>query len=144
MPGTFEGREDGDLMQRVLRLVTVAGAAGALALAGCGSKDSNTGGGSSTPAAGSGSASGPAPATASVKIADFKYAPPEVTVKSGGKVTFANTDSAEHTATAEDGSSFDSGTLTTGKSKAVTFAKPGIYKYTCSFHAFMHGQITVK
>jgi plastocyanin len=78
-----------------------------------------------------------------VKIADFKFAPAQLTVKVGAKVTFSNSDKAPHTATAQD-KSFDTDTLNQGAKKSVTFDKAGTYKYYCSFHRFMEGEIVVK
>lgn len=117
----------------------------ALALAGCGGGYS--GSGSSSGGAASGGAStnaGGASAAAKVTIADFKYAPDPVQVKSGGSITWTNTDSSPHTATdTGDTSVLDTGTLNQGASKTVTFEQPGTYRYTCSFHPFMHGTVTV-
>jgi plastocyanin len=84
-----------------------------------------------------------APEQATVRIASFKYAPPTLTVAKGARVTFVNEDKAPHTATARDGR-FDTGTLKKGDRKALTLDKPGRYRYTCSFHAFMEGEIVVK
>ena len=43
-------------------------------------------------------------------ISGFKFAPTSVTVQPGAKVTVTNNDSTAHTATADDGNSFDTGT----------------------------------
>ncbi|MDQ6749628.1 MAG: cupredoxin domain-containing protein [Actinomycetota bacterium] len=85
-----------------------------------------------------------APAGDSVTIRSFKYAPPAISTKVGGKITFKNDDSAEHTATADMKSVFDSGTLNHGQSKTLTFTKAGTFSYTCAFHPFMHGTVIVK
>lgn len=79
-----------------------------------------------------------------VVIKGFEYAPPNVEVKAGGKLTFVNEDSAKHTATDKASDAFDTDTLTKGQSKAVTLDKPGTYDYICSFHVFMKGKVTVK
>lgn len=76
-----------------------------------------------------------------VDIADFKFKPVDVTVKEGAKVTWANSDSAAHTATQAGG--FDTGTIVKGASKTETFAKPGTYAYICAFHPFMKGTVVV-
>ena len=91
-------------------------------------------------------ASAPAKSTGAtaVKISDFKFAPATLTVKHGASVTVTNDDSAPHTATADDGHSFDTGTLDPGSSKTITVAKPGTYAYHCSIHPFMHGRLDVK
>ena len=108
-------------------------------VAGCGG-----GGSGSTPTTmSSASSSAPAQSSAKVDISDFAYDPDPVTVMAGGKITWTNSDTAEHTATADDGT-FDTGALQKGDSKTVTLKKPGTYTYVCSFHAFMHGTVVVK
>jgi len=79
-----------------------------------------------------------------IDIADFKYAPPNATVKVGAKLTFVNKDNAAHTATASAGGDLDTGTLKQGQKKVVTIAKAGEITYICQFHPFMKGKLTVK
>ena len=86
---------------------------------------------------------GAAVSAGKVQISNFKYAPPAITVKAGGTVTWTNGDSAPHTATAKANSAFNTDTLKQGQSKKVTFSKPGTYPYTCLFHPFMSGTIVV-
>ncbi len=117
----------------------------ALALAGCGSDDDD---GGSSAGSGSGSDSGQSAPKATegsgpVAIKDFLYKPENVTVSAGDSISFTNEDSANHTATANDGS-FDTGTLEQGDSKSLTFDEPGTYAYICSFHPFMTGEVTVE
>src|SRR5205085_11344093 len=67
------------------------------------------------------------------------------------KVTFTNTDTADHDVTARlDGANgkplFQSAKVAAGQSAPVTGAetlKPGTYDYWCSIHNFMKGTITV-
>ena len=125
----------------------LAAAATALAVAGCGGSDTkstptktqapatNATGGSAAPAA--------AKAATKVDIANFKFVPPNVSVKKGGKITWTNSDSTDHTATA-DNKSFDTGTLHMGDAKTATFDKVGTYSYTCLFHPFMKGRVVVQ
>jgi len=99
-------------------------------------------------AAGCGGSDEPAATTTTesadaVTIADFAYAPETITVPAGSKVTWANSDDADHTATAEDGS-FDTGTLHKGDDAAVVLDKPGTYAYYCRFHAFMKATVEVQ
>lgn len=118
-----------------------AAALAALAVAGCGGggNDSSSSTGTAAAANGAGAA-----ASATVMIADFKYGPDPVQVKSGGSVTWTNTDSSPHTATDPSAKGvLDTGTLNQGDSKTVTFEQPGTYLYTCLFHPFMHGTLTV-
>lgn len=98
---------------------------------------------SSTGTSSSTSATAPATAAAKVDIANFAFAPKTITVKAGGTITWTNSDSAEHTATADDHKTFDTGTLNQGDTKTVTLKTPGTYTYVCSFHPFMHGTVVV-
>jgi plastocyanin len=77
-----------------------------------------------------------------VRISNFVFVPPTLTVKVGTRVTWTNEDNTAHTATADAGS-FDTGTLNQGKSMTIQFNKPGTFAYHCSFHAFMSGTIKV-
>jgi plastocyanin len=133
---------------------TFALAAGVTALliaVGCGGSDdkSDSTADASSPATTAETASGgsaaAAAARASVKVAikNFKFGPPNVTVKTGGTITWTNSDAADHTATAAS-RSFDTGTLQHGDSKTETFDKAGTYAYSCQFHPFMKGQIVIQ
>lgn len=76
-------------------------------------------------------------------IADFNFDPPAITVPAGSDVTFTNTDSAAHTATADDGS-FDTGSLEQDAEGSVTLAEEGTFTYFCEFHPTMKGTVTVE
>ncbi len=119
----------------VVSALTIA-VAGATPLSGCGSsgaaKPPTPSGGSSSASAGSG-----------VKIANFAFSPATLTVGSGARVTVGNDDSTAHTFTADDGHSFDTGSIDPGSSSSVTAPKPGRYAYHCSIHPFMHGTLVV-
>lgn len=80
----------------------------------------------------------------SLSIADFKFAPASLTVSPGTRITVANHDSTAHTATADNGQSFDTGNIDPGSSASITLPKPGTYKYHCSIHPFMHGTLVVR
>jgi len=110
--------------------------------AGCGGGNGSSSA-ETTPATTS-AAAGPALASAKVTMANFAFDPTPVTVKAGGTVTWTNTDSAPHTATADDQKTFDTGTLDKAKSKTITLSKPGTYTYVCRFHPFMHGTVVVQ
>jgi len=120
-------------------LAVTAGTA-LLLLTGCGGTSNPSGsanpGGSASHAASGGSSS-------AVKISNFKFVPGKVTVKSGAGVSVTNQDSTAHTATADDGHSFDTGTLADGASKTISVSKPGSYPYHCTIHPFMHGTLVV-
>ena len=117
-------------------LVVIAGTA--LLLAGCG-------GGSSTSASANPSGSSPhSRGGSAVEISNFEFSPASVTVKTGARVTVTNDDSTAHTATADDGQRFDTGTLAPGASQAVSVSKAGSYAYHCSIHPFMQGTLIVQ
>jgi len=89
----------------------------------------------------------PATAVASsptvVKITNFTYGPATVTVDVGQTVEWINEDSAQHTATANDGA-FKSPDLSQGQKFSHTFTKAGTYAYYCRFHRGMKGTVVVK
>ena len=120
-------------------LVVIAGTA--LLLAGCGGGSSPT---ASANSSGSSSQEGSGRSSGAVKISNFKFSPASVTVTQGARVTVTNQDSTAHTATADDGHSFDTGTLAQGAAQTVSVSKPGSYPYHCSIHPFMHGTLVVK
>ena len=92
--------------------------------------------------AGATSAAAAAPAT-TVKIANFTFQAPVVTVKPGSTVTWVNDDDIPHTVTADD-KSFKSKVLDSGERFSFTFAKPGAFGYFCSLHPHMTGKIVVR
>lgn len=98
------------------------------------------GGGGSTATA------GPKPSGASraVTISNFTFQPATITIKRGTRVTVTNRDAAVHTATADDGHSFDTGNLDRGASKTITLTHPGSYAYRCTIHPYMRGKLIVE
>jgi plastocyanin len=80
-------------------------------------------------------------ATKNVTIAGFAYSPNPVTINVGDTVTWTNNDAASHTAT---GNGFNTGTISTGNSKSVTFNSAGTFDYHCSIHPSMTGTVVVK
>jgi len=82
-------------------------------------------------------------ADATVKIKSFMFMPMAVTVHAGETVTWKNMDEEPHTVTSDIGL-FRSGGIDGGGSYSFKFAKPGVYKYTCSIHPQMIGTITVQ
>jgi plastocyanin len=87
----------------------------------------------------------PAPKYGSVDIVmkDIAYTPPKVSITAGDKVTWTNEDTVDHTATAESGADFDSGTLAPGESYAWK-STPGKIAYHCTIHPEMTGTINAK
>ena len=85
-----------------------------------------------------------------VKIADlnaeYAYFPARTRVKVGTTMTFTNFGDLPHsaTATAGDIGKWDTGLLTKGQSKTITFTEPGIHYYICTPHPWMYGAIIVE
>ena len=77
-----------------------------------------------------------------VSIDNFTFNPPQLTVKAGTKVTFANHDDIPHTVVSVQ--NFKSKVLDTEQEFAFTFTTPGTYKYFCSLHPHMTGTIVVE
>lgn len=80
--------------------------------------------------------------TSGVQMKNFAFAASTITISAGDTITWTNTDNSSHTATSDTGA-FDTGTLSMGGSKSITFNTPGTYPYHCEFHNFMTGSITV-
>jgi len=90
-------------------------------------------------------ATGPEPPASgdAVSIENFAFVPPNLSVPSGTKVTWTNTDDVQHTVAADDGHSFESSAIGQGQTFQFTAGAPGTYAYTCRIHPFMHGTLTV-
>jgi plastocyanin len=80
------------------------------------------------------------PTNVSVGIANNLFSPATVTVNAGSTVTWSNSDTVTHTATADDGS-FSSGLVKKATSWAHTFATPGTFTYFCEIHPEMTGTV---
>jgi plastocyanin len=125
------------MRSRLYTLFSIAALTAVLA-AGCG-------GGSSGPSAGAVPSAGSSSGTSSsITISNFKFAPATMQVKGGTRIKVTNDDSAPHTVTADDGHSFDSGTLNQGQSTTIKAPAPGTYAYHCTVHPFMKGKLVVQ
>jgi len=78
-----------------------------------------------------------------VTIKNFAFSPATITIKAGQSVIWTNEDSIGHSATADD-NSWDTGVLSQGQSKSITFAKAGTYTYHCSVHPNMKATVVVQ
>ena len=83
-------------------------------------------------------------ASATVTIDNYKFVPAQVTVHPGDTVVWRNKDSMPHTATAMDGSSFDTGAIDPNGSQSAVLSKAGTYAYRCAIHPDMRGTIVVR
>ena len=75
----------------------------------------------------------PAPGGVTVTMKEFQFTPKEVKVKVGTTVTWTNSGTTKHSATAID-KSFNTRNLEPGDTKSVTFSTPGTFVYHCVFH----------
>jgi plastocyanin len=80
---------------------------------------------------------------ATIKIDNFAFAPADLTIAAGTTVTWKNADEEAHRVMALN-KGFASPALDTDDSFSHTFAQPGVYKYICSIHPYMVGNIVVK
>lgn len=126
-------------MTPIRMLTALAVLSTAVVLAACGG-----GGGSTATAGATPSSSKPSGASPAVTIVNFSFQPATLTVKRGTRVTVTNRDSTAHTATADDGHSFDTGNVDPGASKTIVVKRPGSYAYICTIHPNMHGTLIVQ
>jgi plastocyanin len=82
--------------------------------------------------------------TADVKIDNFSFVPPILTVKAGTQIIWTNDDDIPHTVVSEDHTTFKSKVLDTGEKFMFTSIKPGTYSYFCSIHPKMTGKVVVE
>ncbi len=80
-----------------------------------------------------------------VKIDNFSFAPPTLTVPTGTMVTWTNRDDIPHTVVStDDAKTFKSKVLDTDEKFSFTFSKPGAFPYFCSIHPKMTGKVIVQ
>jgi plastocyanin len=140
-----------------LILMLIACLALGVVVAGCGSDDDDGGGGSDSggaaaPAETSGGGAtteksgGTSAKAAEVDMKDITFTPETITVDAGATVTWKNEDSVGHDVTADDDSfsSGDPGGISGGGEFKHTFAKAGDFKYVCTVHPGMEGEVVVK
>ncbi len=86
---------------------------------------------------------GGTPAPGAVQISGMAFTPSTITVKKGTKITWTNKDGYNHTVTADDGSTFNSGNLSDGGNFSFTPSVEGTINYHCSIHQGMKAKIVV-
>ena len=80
-----------------------------------------------------------------VKIDNFSFSPPTLTVVAGTTVTWINRDDIPHTVVSSDDSRvFKSKALDTDDRFSFTFTRAGTYSYFCSIHPKMTGKVVVQ
>ncbi len=79
-----------------------------------------------------------------VKIDNFSFAPPTVTVPVGATVTWVNHDDVPHTIVSSEEKTLKSPVLDTDEKFSYTFTKAGTYSYYCGIHPKMTGSVVVK
>ena len=79
---------------------------------------------------------------AKIKIANFTFDPPTLTVKAGTTVTWVNADDIPHVVSEKNGA-FRSGALDTDESFTQAFPTAGTVEYFCAIHPHMTGKIIV-
>jgi plastocyanin len=117
----------------------------ALVAAGCGGDDDDNGGGGG---GGGATSEQEAPAAtgggADVSMKDIKFNPSTVNIKVGDTVTWTNDDSVGHDVTGDGFKSGDAGGLQSGDTFKHKFDKAGTFKYRCTVHPGMTGEVDVK
>lgn len=83
------------------------------------------------------------PGAERVSVVDFDYEPGSITVEAGGRVTWVNRDTSNHTVTFATKPG-DLGNLDPKRSRSARFTKPGRYAYVCQYHPSMAGTVTVE
>jgi len=83
------------------------------------------------------------PATAEVKIDNFSFTPAELRVSVGTTVQWTNRDDIPHNVVSPE-QKFKSPVLDTDEMFSHTFEAAGTYKYYCSIHPRMTGQVVVR
>jgi plastocyanin len=82
--------------------------------------------------------------TKTVLIQNFSFKPAHITINRGTKVRWINMDFDVHTATANNGKSFDSGLLFPRQRYTHTFKRAGKQRYHCKIHPDMKASVVVK
>ncbi len=83
------------------------------------------------------------PSAMEVKVQNFAFAPPTLTVPVGTQVTWINKDDTVHNIV-DKNKAFKSKALDTDEKFSYTFDKPGTFSYFCALHPQMKGTVEVK
>ena len=85
----------------------------------------------------------PTSVTQDIKIDNFTFGPPDLTVPVGTTVNWANHDDIPHTVVSTD-KVFKSKVLDTDQKFSYTFSTRGTFPYFCSIHPKMTGKVVVQ
>ena len=69
-----------------------------------------------------------------VKVTEYNFSAPTVTIKAGQEVVWHNLGNVAHTVTESSANDFHSAEINPGQTYVQTFDKPGTYTYVCSIH----------
>ena len=83
------------------------------------------------------------PSDMTINIGNLSFIPSVLTIRTGTKVTWVNSDTVPHTVTSDTANLFDSGTLLFGQSFSYTFTNTGSFGYHCNIHKIMRGIVVV-
>ncbi len=73
----------------------------------------------------------------------FTFKPKLLDITVGMTVVWKNKTTVQHTATSNDGTTFNSGFINPGATFSFTFTKAGTFGYHCNIHPFMKAKIVV-
>ncbi len=73
----------------------------------------------------------------------YSFSPAKLTIKIGTTLIWKDVSSAPHTVTSDDGTTFDSGTVSVGSSFRFTFKTAGSFSYHCNIHPYMRATVVV-
>jgi amicyanin len=79
-----------------------------------------------------------------VKIDNFSFTPPSLTVPAGATVTWVNQDDVPHNIVSSEGKTLKSPVIDTDEKFSYTFTKAGTYPYYCGIHPRMIGKVIVQ
>ena len=85
--------------------------------------------------------------TAAQKVKEtdqLQFSPTAVTIKAGQVLEWDNSGQVAHNVTFDEDSSISSDTMNGGDTYQVKFTQAGTYKFHCTFHPGMEGQVTVQ
>jgi plastocyanin len=80
---------------------------------------------------------------AKIVIVDFAFAPAEITITVGQRITWVNDDGAPHGLAFSDGAK-GTDLLLPAATFSRRFDRPGTYDYHCSVHPYMTGRVVVR